>query len=127
MRLIFSNSTLTINGVNNQGINLTFAGPVSLTGSNVLNISQPGANTPGLISLTGAFGGVGALSVNTGVNIGSSLELSGTNTFTGGLTIAAGNLILGSAGALSTGPVTFSSPAAQAPRPDRHRHRARLR
>jgi fibronectin-binding autotransporter adhesin len=110
-----TNSTLSIglNNANSQGNNITFAGPTTLFGSNTLTIASEGLTT-----FQGAIGGSGALTLHpAGSNVGSMIELAGTNTFSGGVTIGSGSLVLTNASALGSGPLTVSPPLGQAPGP----------
>jgi hypothetical protein len=54
---------------------------------------------------TGASGGAGSLLLNGA----GTVDLAAANTFTGGVTIAAGTLVLGTAGAAGTGSIVFQN------------------
>ena len=91
----------------NAGVSLDFGGAISAAdqGGSVLTVAGAGNTT-----ISGAIGGIKTIDlVKSGAG---TLTLSGNNTFTGGVTINAGLIILGNPGALnSTSPnaVTFGS------------------
>jgi autotransporter-associated beta strand protein len=91
------NVTATLSSVS-SGNNLTFTGPVSLTGSNTLAVSNTG-----LTAFTGVVSGSGALLLNTG---GGTVQFTGANTYSGGLTVSAGTLLVSNAQGLSSGPLS---------------------
>jgi len=88
-----------VNGLNGSGVvDNTAAGPVTLTiGSNNTNSTFSGMlqNTAGALAL-----------VKTGTG---TLTLSGSNSYSGGTTINAGNLVPGTTNAVGTGTVTVNS------------------
>ena len=91
----------------NAGVSLDFGGAISAAdqGGSVLTVAGAGNTT-----ISGAIGGIKTIDlVKSGAG---TLTLSGNNTFTGGVTINVGLIILGNPGALnSTSPnaVTFGS------------------
>ena len=87
----YSGSTFTLNG--NESL-----------GSNALTVT--GANQ---VTVVGAVSGASGSIVKNGTNI---LNLSGNNTFTGGITVNQGTLQLGNPTALGTGTLTFSGAGA---------------
>jgi autotransporter-associated beta strand protein len=105
-------SNLTIaNGVNALTIALTTGGNIDNAGTLSISSGVTIANGNTVI-LTGAgvttiSGSIAATSGQLVLNdAGGRVVLSGTNLYTGGTTINAGTLVVGSAGALGTGPVT---------------------
>lgn len=98
----FSNSS-TINGSND----LALSGTGALT-TRVLTIS----NTAGTVSLTGVLSSTSTAGRISKTGAGT-LFLSGNNTFTGGVTVSAGTLIVGHENALGTGGLTLSGGALQ--------------
>ena len=103
--------------IGGYGLNLNNAIPLTLTGSIQLSPSteNPGVTptilidfgAPSTISGTISDGSVG----NTGLEIAGNVTLSGTNTFTGGVTLpSAGTNISPDGTATTAGYVTFASP-----------------
>lgn len=82
--------------------NRTLSGPVTLLANS--SISANGVASPPTGTLAGAIGESGgsrSLNINTNGSAGT-IVLAGANTFTGGVTISAGTLGFGHAGALNT-------------------------
>ncbi|MCX6879798.1 MAG: autotransporter-associated beta strand repeat-containing protein [Verrucomicrobia bacterium] len=91
---------LTINNgitVSNNFTN-TISAPVTLGGANTWTV-----NDTGTLQASGTVGG-NALLTKAG---SGTLSLTGNNTFTGGVTLKAGTLLLGSGNALGPGPLTI--------------------
>jgi autotransporter-associated beta strand protein len=77
----------------------TISAPVTLGGANIWTV-----NDTGTLQVSGTVGGNAPLAkAGTG-----TLALAGNNTFTGGVTLKAGTLLLGSGNALGTGPFTIN-------------------
>jgi autotransporter-associated beta strand protein len=94
---VAAGATFSLNGLDQRVGSLAGAGLVNLgTG----NLTTGGNDAPTLFS--GLIQGGGGL-VKTGAGI---LTLSGNNTFSGGVTVAAGTLSLGHANAAGTGTIT---------------------
>jgi outer membrane autotransporter protein len=94
------NGTLSFNGGTLLAVNsLSSARTITLNaGGGTFNPTGPNGGTT--LSLTGPISGPGALTLN---GPGGTLILSGANTYTGGTSIIAGTLQLGSAGAFPSG------------------------
>ncbi len=105
---ISNNYLLTANSAINGTNSLTMSG-IGALGSNVLTV----ANTVGTINLGGVISGVGGSILQNG--IGGTLLLSGVgaNTYTGGVTLTAGTLVVGKASALGTGNLVLNGGALQ--------------
>ena len=95
--------TVVFEGLNN----LTLAGPVNLPATGTFNVVAPQPT----LTLSGVVGGTGSALVKTGFG---RLNLSGTNTFDGGVSVSAGTLGIGSAAALGTGTLTMTGGALDA-------------
>jgi fibronectin-binding autotransporter adhesin len=79
---------------------VTFSGPVSLTGNRTLTTSA-------VTTISGNIGD-GGNGYRLTKNGGSTLTLSGTNSYTGGTTISNGQLTISSSAALGSGTVSIS-------------------
>ncbi len=99
--LNLANVTLTIASATTQGENLAFTGPVNLIGSNTIADADTGP-----VTFSGLISGTGALTLNTAAAI---LLFQGANTFSGGLTITAGSLVIGNSTVTNSG-VIVSGP-----------------
>jgi autotransporter-associated beta strand protein len=87
--------------------NLTLGGPVTLTGANVLTVTQPTASALGT-TITGAVSGSGSL---TKLGAGT-LTLSASNSYGGGTILAGGTLALGAqVTPVGSGPLTLAGNA----------------
>jgi fibronectin-binding autotransporter adhesin len=89
---------ITIGGA----LDLTLTGAATLTGNRTLTVSNTALTT-----LSGPIGEDAAGRALTKAGAGT-LVLSGTNTFSGGLSVAAGELAAGDNAAAGTGTLTFS-------------------
>jgi hypothetical protein len=103
--------------IGGYGLNLNNAIPLTLTGAMRLSTSTEGAGVPTILIDFGAPTTIaGAISDGTaglGLEIAGAITLSGSNTFTGGVTLAsAGTNISPDRTATSAGYVTFASPGA---------------
>ena len=88
---------------NNSG-GVTFSGGWTLPASgNTTTIANFGTSA-NAITVSGAIGGAGALTINTGTaNYQNPWTFTGVNTFSGALTITAGTLSIGGSGSLGSG------------------------
>ncbi len=104
--------------------NITYAGPISLSGSATINSNSSstfdqltligginaGSNVltfsgPGGTTVASSITGSGASVVNTA---GSTLTLMGANSFTGGTTVSSGTVVVQSNTAFGSGPIALS-------------------
>jgi autotransporter-associated beta strand protein len=94
--------TNTAIGPNALGAGLALNGSLGITGSGFGNLTLGGAIADG--------SGSGSLLVNTTPKFSETgvVLLNGANTFTGGVTLQSGNLLLGNAAALGTGTLTVT-------------------
>ncbi|MCE9630135.1 MAG: autotransporter-associated beta strand repeat-containing protein [Planctomycetia bacterium] len=99
--------TLSNNNAQSWSADFTFAGPNDLnlgSGAVTLGASRSVTVSAGTLTVGGPIAGVGFGLTKAGSGV---LALTGTSTFTGGITISSGTLQVGGAGALGTG--TYSS------------------
>lgn len=100
-------TTLANNNVQNWNANFTFGGASDLnlgTGAVTLGANAQVTVSASNLSVGGAIGGsFGITKAGAGL-----LVLSANNAFSGGITLGAGTLVLGNAGALGTGPLTIN-------------------
>jgi autotransporter-associated beta strand protein len=120
------NRTLTLSGANTYtGDTLISAGTLQIgadgaTGTlgtgHVINNSQLRFDRTGTLDVPNAIGGTGSLYLDCPLNAGT-IALSGTNTFTGGVTVNSGALRITSSAALGAGvkTITLSNGTAGAP------------
>lgn len=102
-------NAITLNGATlaHQDGNFTLSGAVALTGANTITGVWSGKN----LTLSGVVSGAGSINkTNTGGQP-TTLFLNGTNTFTGGTTITAGNISIANGSGLGTGSLTIGSGA----------------
>ena len=102
--LVLANAATTANAP------LTLSGGITGGTSGLLSITNSGTNATGNgVTISGiiADGGGGTVAV-TQSSATSPLTLSGSNSFSGGVNLAAGNLTLSHSWALGTGPLTIS-------------------
>jgi autotransporter-associated beta strand protein len=99
---------LDLNGVNQTIGSLAGAGTVTNNGAGAATLTAGGHNTSTTFSGTLADGpGAAALAfIKSGTG---ALTLSGTNTYSGGTTLSAGTLAVGSNAGLGTGALTFAN------------------
>lgn len=112
---------LSGNGLGSRGAirfdqNHTLSGAITLAGDAAISVNTGGTVTGTVAGNIGETGGSRALTINssTGILEGGTIVLSGNNTFTGGISLTAGTLRLGSAGALNAAGVnllTFTNSA----------------
>ena len=102
--IIYNSSYLGLN-VDATLRDAVWTGPVTLASGATLNVQLQGANTSS-VTVVSAITGAGAIAK---ADAKLTLKLSGTNDYSGGTTLGAGNLVLGSATGLGTGPVTLTS------------------
>lgn len=98
-------NTLVLNGTTTiaGSLDLTFTGPATLTLNRTLTV-----NSTGLTTFSGNIGESGG-SYKLSKTGNGSLKLSGNNTFSGGLTVAAGTFFVGSNTAAGSGLLTLVS------------------
>lgn len=102
--------TLTLTG-NQSYTNVTTinAGALEFSGTpaqgDISNATLVSFKSPGVVVCPGDISGPGAVVMN---NSGGTLYLTGSNTYSGGTTNTAGNLIFSNNAAASTGPVIYS-------------------
>ncbi|MEO7933115.1 MAG: autotransporter-associated beta strand repeat-containing protein [Chthoniobacterales bacterium] len=101
--------------VNNGGIlgfnvnNVTYSGAITLNGAANARLQYWYTNTAATGETIGAMSGSGSLSVTSGNTSGGTLALNGTNTFTGGLTVAASTVSITGNSTGMTGPININS------------------
>lgn len=105
---------LSGNGLGSRGAirfdqNHTLAGAITLAADAAISVNTGGTVTGTVAGNIGETGGSRALTINssTGILEGGTIVLSGNNTFTGGISLTAGTLRLGSAGALNASGVNL--------------------
>jgi autotransporter-associated beta strand protein len=89
-------------------------GPTSVTLTNPMTLNANGGNdvdlaaaTGNSLTLSGNISGVGYFTRGRASGTGGTIELSGSNTFSGGLFLQGGTLAVGSSNALGTGVLTI--------------------
>lgn len=101
--MVYGSSSFSLN-TDDALRNPSWTGPITLASGSLLSIS--GGKTNCTITIPSIVSGAGAITKSTSV---LTLMLSGDNTYSGGTTLTAGTLKLGSATALGTGAVTLSA------------------